>query len=100
MGTGLCLYDIMSLSITRIWGRGLSGMAQDGTVAQGALLFSYFTISLFQTHCQPLIIQVHAEQGWNTTLDSPQIKTVFIAIFLCASIQYRTLTLPGKYVTR
>lgn len=40
------------------------------------------------------LIKVHAEQGWNTTLDFPQIKTVFIAIFLCASIHIRTLTLP------
>lgn len=86
MGMGLCLCDIILLSITRIWGRGLSGMAQDGMVAQGALLFSYFIISLFQTHCQPPHIKVHAEQGWNTTLDFPRIKTVFIAIFLCASI--------------
>lgn len=28
------------------------------------------------------------------TLDFPQTKTVFIASFLCASIQYHTLTLP------
>lgn len=63
-GVGLCSYDIISLSITRISGRGLSGMAQDGTVTHGHCFF--LTISLSQTHCQPLTTKVHAEQGWNT----------------------------------
>lgn len=74
MGMGLCLYDIISLSITGIWGLVLSGMAQDGMVAQVALLFSYFTISLFQTHCQPLSSKFMPSRAWNTTLDFPRLR--------------------------
>lgn len=86
---GLCLYDIISLSITRIW-VGISGMARDGTLSQE---HCFFTVHYFRLTVK-LSSKFNAEQGWNTTLDFPQIKTVFIAIFLCASIQYDTLTLP------
>lgn len=68
MGMGLCFYDIISLSITRIRDGGYLDWHRMGRLLRHC--FFFFTISLSQTHRQPLI-KVHAGQGWNTTLDFP-----------------------------
>lgn len=53
----------------RMGGDYLDGTGWDGCL--GALLFTFFIIPDSLSTC---LINVHAEQGWNTTLDSPRLR--------------------------
>lgn len=61
-----------------------NGTGWDGCSGGIAVFLSYHLI--ISDSLSTSLIKVHAEQGWNTMLDFPQVKTVFIAIFLCAFI--------------
>lgn len=71
--------------ITRIFGQGVPGMAQEGT---GSLWHCFHTIySIVSDSLSITLIEAQVGQDWKHQARLPQIKTVFIVTLSCASIR-------------
>lgn len=94
---GLCLYDNLSLSITRMWGEGYLEWHRMGWLLRGiALSYLFYHLRLTVNVSSKFM----PSRAGTPPLDFPQIKTVFIAFFFMCIYSISHSNSTGKYVTR